>query len=130
MVQALLEFGSPEQQRQLALVGIVAAQHGSFFLQRLVGVLRVAEAAACILHEEIIASIGSLVTSEVSPWCWISPSPQAGMRLVQVVVRLGPMCSVVRVAHWLDFHMEQVVRCRPAVFTAGGEFVRGLGHHA
>ena len=60
------------------------------------------QAAACIL-----ASIGSLVISEVSHW-W----------LVQAVVRLGAMGSVVRVAHWLELHMELVVRCRPAVFTA------------
>ena len=47
-----------------------------------------------------------------------APDPQAGTRLVQAVVRLGAMSSVVRVAHWLDLHMELVVRCRPAVFTA------------
>jgi hypothetical protein len=28
------------------------------------------------------------------------------------------MGSVVRVARWLELHMELVVRCRPAVFTA------------
>jgi hypothetical protein len=82
-----------------------------------VEVLGAADAAACVLHEEILASIGSLVISEVSPGGWC-PRPQAGTRLVQAVVRLGAMGSVVRVAHWLELHMELVVRCRPAVFTA------------
>ena len=37
---------------------------------------------------------------------------------MQAVVRLGAMGSVVRVAGWLELHMELVVHCRPAVFTA------------
>ena len=51
-------FSSPEQHRQLALVGIMTAQHGSFFLQRLVGVLGVAEAAAWgILLDRLAATL-------------------------------------------------------------------------
>jgi hypothetical protein len=60
-----------------ALVGLVTAlqgragalgctQHGTFFLQRLVEVLGSAKGAVCVLHEDILASIGSLVTCEVS----------------------------------------------------------------
>jgi hypothetical protein len=41
-------------------------QHGTFFLQRLVEVLVAGEGVACsLLQEDILASIGSLVISEV-----------------------------------------------------------------
>ena len=72
-----------------ALVGLVTAlqgragalgctQHGTFFLQRLVEVLGAAEGAACVMHEDILANIGSLVTCEVSHWLLVPLTPRPG----------------------------------------------------
>ena len=42
---------------------------------------------------------------------------QAGSRLLQAVLKLGSMAAVMRVACWLELHMDKVVRSRPAVFV-------------
>merc|ERR1711887_527640 len=64
------------------------------------------EASAFLLQEEILANIRLLAFSE------------AGSRLVQAVLQNCSMSSVVRVAHWLEMCMQEVVSSGPATFTA------------
>jgi len=81
--------------------------HASFFLQKLLEVAR-GEASTFLLQEEILVNIRLLAFSE------------AGSRLVQAVLQNCSMSSVVRVAHWLEMCMQEVVRSGPATFTAIG----------
>merc|ERR1719234_635016 len=81
--------------------------HASFFLQKLLDVER-GEASTFLLQEEILANLRLLAFSE------------AGSRLVQAVLQNCSMSSVVRVAHWLEMCMQEVVNSGPATFTAIG----------
>merc|ERR1712181_53662 len=81
--------------------------HASFFLQKLLDVAR-GEASTFLLQEEILANIRLLAFSE------------AGSRLVQAVLQNCSMSSVVRVAHWHEMCMQEVVNSGPATFTAIG----------
>jgi len=79
--------------------------HASFFLQKLLEVVP-GEASRFLLQEEILANIRPLAFSE------------AGSRLVQAVLQNCSMSSVVRVSHWLQMCMQEVVSSGPATFTA------------
>merc|ERR1712096_301709 len=68
-------------------------QCGTFFMQRLVGVLTThypGSGAACLLQEDILASLPQLVTTE------------AGSRLVQAMLQDTQPNTLVRVAKWVD----------------------------
>jgi len=90
-------------QGKMSLLG--SNLHASFFLQKLLAVAR-GEASNFLLQEEILANIRLLAFSE------------AGSRLVQAVLQNCSMSSVVRVAHWLEICMQEVVSSGPATFTA------------
>jgi len=83
-----------------------STQQGTFFLQKLVEVLGGETGPAYLLQEDILVNIGTLCMSE------------AGTRLVQCVVKVGSVSCLVRVARWLELHMDVVVVTRAAVFTA------------
>jgi len=84
-------------------------QCGTFFMQRLVGVLTThypGSGAACLLQEDILASLPQLVTTE------------AGSRLVQAMLQDTQPNTLVRVAKWIDENKKGVIVTKPAVFMA------------
>merc|ERR1719318_2480996 len=155
VVQSLLEFSSPDQQRSItsllcntktlltlasdrhgtyvaqaclphltpnptALLVLVTSvqgytamlgQHqcGTFFLQRLVGVLSThypGSGAACMLQEDILASMSQLVITE------------PGSRLVQAMLKDTQPATVVRVARWVEENIKVAIVTKPAVYMA------------
>merc|ERR1719508_236231 len=117
VAQACLPHLTPSPTSLLALVNSILGytatlgQHqcGTFFMQRLVGVLTThypGSGAACLLQEEILASLPQLVTSE------------AGSRLVQAMLQDTQPNTLVRVAKWIDENKKGVIVTKPAVFVA------------
>jgi len=154
VVQSLLEFSSPDQQRTITsllcntktLLTLAADRHGTyvaqaclphltpsptalldlvnclldhtamlgqhqcgtFFLQRLVGVLSThypGSAAACLLQEDILSNLSQLVITE------------PGSRLVQVLVKDTLPVGLIRVARWVEENKKVVIVAKPAVYV-------------
>merc|ERR1719186_1621934 len=117
VAQACLPHLTPSPTSLLALVNSILGytatlgQHqcGTFFMQRLVGVLTThypGSGAACLLQEDILASLPQLVITE------------AGSRLVQAMLQDTQPNTLVRVAKWIDENKKGVIVTKPAVFMA------------
>jgi len=121
VAQACLPHLTPNPTALLALVTSVQGytamlgQHqcGTFFLQRLVGVLSThypGSGAACLLQEDILASLSQLVITE------------PGSRLVQAMLKDTQPTIVVRVARWVEENIKVVIITKPAVYVACAVF--------
>jgi len=155
VVQTLLEFSSPEQQRSLTnllctgktlltlamdrhgtyvaqaclshltphttdLLSLVNAvlgnsvklgQHqcGTFFLQRLVGILCThypGSAVTCLLLEDILANMAQVVTTE------------PGSRLVQALLKDSQPAVVIRIARWIQENKKVAIITKPTIYVA------------
>merc|ERR1719508_156457 len=117
VAQACLPHLTPCLTSLLALVNSILGytatlgQHpcGTFFMQRLVGVLVThypGSGAACLLQEDILSSLSQLVITE------------AGSRLVQAMLLDTQPNTLVRVAKWIEENKKAVIVTKSAVFVA------------
>eukprot|EP00092_Neocalanus_flemingeri_P018265 GFUD01019766.1.p1 GENE.GFUD01019766.1~~GFUD01019766.1.p1 ORF type:complete len:775 (+),score=242.89 GFUD01019766.1:32-2326(+) len=132
VAQACLPHLTPSPTSLLALVNCLLGytatlgqhQFGTFFLQRLVGVLSThypGSGAACLLQEDILSSLPQLVTTE------------AGSRLVQAMMKDTQPNTLVRVAKWIEENKQGVIVTKPAMFvglSVFGEIIKRLGEEA
>jgi len=81
---------------------------GTFFLQRLIGVLNnyPSSVGLHLLFEEILKGLSQLILSE------------PGSRFLQAVLKECPKGVFIRVCNWVVDNMESVVIIKPAVFLA------------
>eukprot|EP00092_Neocalanus_flemingeri_P041290 GFUD01044962.1.p1 GENE.GFUD01044962.1~~GFUD01044962.1.p1 ORF type:complete len:886 (+),score=254.50 GFUD01044962.1:3-2660(+) len=121
VAQACLPHLTPSPTSLLALVNCLLGytatlgqhQFGTFFLQRLVGVLSThypGSGAACLLQEDILSSLPQLVTTE------------AGSRLVQAMLKDTQPNTLVRVAKWIEENKQGVIVTKPAMFVGVSVF--------
>merc|ERR1711942_618627 len=155
VVQSLLEFSSPDQQRSMTsllctsktLLTLVTDRHGTyvaqaclphitpspstlmamvnallgntvmlgkhqcgtFFLQRLVGILCThypGSATTCLLQEDILANIAQLIITE------------PGSRLIQVLLKDTQPAVLLRVTRWIQENKKVVIVTRPTMYAA------------
>jgi len=84
-------------------------QCGTFFLQRLVGILSThypGSATTCLLQEDILANIAQLVITE------------PGSRLIQALLKDSQPAVLIRVARWIQENKKVVVTTKPTVHAA------------
>merc|ERR1719289_113869 len=84
-------------------------QCGTFFLQRLVGILSThypGSATTCLLQEDILANMAQLVITE------------PGSRLIQALLKDVQPTALIRVARWVQENKKVVVITKPTVHAS------------
>merc|ERR1719369_1414649 len=117
VAQACLPHITPSPDILMALVNALLGhtamlgkhQCGTFFLQRLVGILSThypGSATTCLLQEDILANITQLVITE------------PGSRLIQALLKDSQPAVLIRVARWIQENKKVVVITKPTVHAA------------
>jgi len=117
VAQACLSHLTPHTTDLLSLVNAVLGntvklgQHqcGTFFLQRLVGILSThypGSAVTSFLQEDILANIAQVVTTE------------PGSRLVQALLKDSQPAVVIRIAKWIQENKKVVIVTKPTIYVA------------
>jgi len=117
VAQACLPHITPSPSTLMALVNALLGhtamlgkhQCGTFFLQRLVGILSThypGSATSCLLQEDILANMTQLVITE------------PGSRLIQALLKDSQPAVLIRVARWIQENKKVVVTTKPTVHAA------------